>query len=653
MKIEPDLTACAPAPESRCPFPLAVSHQRVLALQSGAEGAYAYHHGLQELAASLLQFVSICALSAYLRSPQRSAGCDRAVDAELSNTERPIYESWLAVLTLVLESMKEARHPLIELIEAFYFANRSRESPVGEAVVHMQRWIGLRARQRTFVSHEDLFELLGYYLTHDQGWAASSTTFPAAEFQQRAQILHAALSAVFAEFMALADWELVGAREEGGKLQRLSVMGLSIVPALEAARQPEELTNQHVYLLNSQAGSAQPVLDLFPWLSLERCSGCGGQTTWAIATSPTQAFQWVCQRCSTAHALTDHAQQELARLLHRTAPAPAHEAAPPTPVEPAASPHPAVEQVREKVQQRFEIEMPLTHAWPVFASQLLAWDERGGWLSLVEDGRVAWRSPQRFALRFVRTAPGSALAAAWDGRLVIFQTGKPPIWLEADGTIADARRLDSLWIAGTWKKSLFSIDPNGDVERFPDVNEGAYRIAVMEQSGWLAVAALNGGIGLYQKDRKVLSIAPLARLGSLAFAGKNLLAAAACHLHTLSLAGKELSVEALSPNCNFELDQLPGSEDCLLVRNHVEGLRIDGSGRRMPFFHLPRKSSLLSYCSRPGLILVAPESGGCALWDASEEIFAWKQGYRAKLSMDGSAIAAYSSDRAALYEVAV
>jgi hypothetical protein len=360
-------------------------------------------------------------------------------------------------------------------------------------------------------------------------------------------------------------------------------------------------------------------------------------------------MQWVCQRCGAAQTLTDHAQQALRGLLLRSAPEPEPVVAA-APTETAAPP-PTAAPVKEKVSLRCEIEMPVTHAWPVPGKQLLVWDEPGGWLSLVADGQVTWRSPQRFVLRFVRTAPDSALAAAWDGCMAVIQAGKAPIWLQADGAIGDARRLDSLWIAGTWKKDLFSVAANGEIQHLSEVNEGVYRIAVMAQTGWLAAAALNGSVGLYQKDRKVLSLAPFTRLGSLAFAGRNLLVEAAGKLHTITLAGKELSAEPLGASASFELAQIPGSEDCLLVRNRLEAQRIDASGRRLPFFSLPPNSRLLSFCPRPGRILVAPHSGGCALWDGSHEIHAWKEAVRAWLSPDGRALAVVSDQHAALYEV--
>ncbi len=642
----------APPVESRYPFPLAVAHQRAAALQSAAEEGYAYHQSLQELAASLLQFASITALSAYFNSPHKNEASIRRIDAELFNAERPMYETWLAVLALTLESSEGSGDAVIQAIERFYQDKRTRKDPLGEAIIHLQHWIGLRARQRTLVSQEDLFGLLGYYLTHAQGWAAGSTGFPAAEFTQRAQVLYTALSTALEDLMSLGKWELSGAILDGGRLQPVHLMGLSPAPMPASARQPAELADQHVYLLHTLAGPAQPALDLFPWLSLNRCSGCGGLSVWAIASSPAATLQWVCQRCTTCHPLSDQALQELSRLLNRKISPPPTVEVKSVPDVPAPTPS-EIPPVKEKVSLRFEVEMPLTHAWPIPGWRLLAWDKPSGSLSLVEEGRVIWRSPERFLLRFIRYAPDSALAAAWDGRLVIFYPDRAPIWMQADGTIGDACSLGARWVVGTWKKDLFSVGPDGDVERFPDVNEGVYRIAAMEQSGWLAVASLNGGIGLYQKDHKVLSIAPFDRLGSLAFTGPNLLVEAASRLHTLSLAGKETDVEALSPDCQYELVPLLASEDCLLICNHSDGKRIDRSGHQLKFFSLPRKSRLLAYCSRPGRILIAPESGGCALLEANKEVFTWEQGIRLTLSQDGSAAAAVSDDRAALYEVAV
>lgn len=649
LKIEPDLPAASPSPGASYPMPLALALQRALAQQPGAERAYARHQDLQELAFALLQFISAAALSAYLCSASRNPETDRRLDAEFADLDRPMYETWLAALALALESLKDSADPLARRIDGFYFDRRSRQSPAGEAIVHLQRWLGLRARQRSFVSHDELFELLGYYLAHPQGWAAGPAEFPPDEFEQRANLLYAALSAALDELMGAGGWELAGALEADGKVQRFSLAGAAALSLTAAASPLPKPASQHVYLLRV---APEPALDLFPWLRLERCRACGALATWALASAAQPGLHWVCQRCGAAQNLTEHAQQELARLLLRKIPAP-------QPVAAAAiseeTPPPAqpVTQPRRELSLRCEIEAPLTHAWPAPAGQLLAWDESSGSLFLVQDGRVAWSSPQRFLLRFVRSAPGSALAAAWDGRIALFQGAQPPTWLQADGTIGDACRLDSLWIAGTWKKDLFSIDSEGRLAHMPQVNEGVYRIAVLEQSGWLAAAALDGGVGLYQEGRKVLSLAPFTRLGSLAFAGRNLLVEAGGRLHTLTLSGKELSAEALAAGDHFELCQLPGSADCLLLRNRAEGQRIDASGRRLPFFNLPPGSRLLSFCSQPGRILVAPQSGGCALWQGSREICAWKDGQNGQLSHDGRALAVVAAHHAALYEVDV
>jgi hypothetical protein len=273
-------------------------------------------------------------------------------------------------------------------------------------------------------------------------------------------------------------------------------------------------------------------------------------------------------------------------------------------------------------------------------------------VSVVEGGQVVWTDSSPFLLRLMRNFGTSVAIAAWDGHVLCFDNGALSSDAKLDGTIGDMRHWAGHWLLGTWKTQLATIQSGKKPDLLPDVFDGVYRIAVMKSNDWFAVADLNGGISLYQQGHKVKSIAPLEKLNGIEFSGRHLLAITETEIRTISLDGSIINIDNLEIDDSIQLRPSLGSDECLIIRNKSEAYRIDGSGRHLPLFNLPKGHVALSLCSVSDRLTVKLPDGGCALWEKNASRNTWPDALRATLSYDGKIVAVVYPDKVGFYGVA-
>jgi hypothetical protein len=315
MGIEPHVLAPTSTIVVRYPYPLAAAYSRRMLRGVSLEQSFQLHQGLGDLAEVIARFMGAIAVAEYRGDSTTPGNDDPEIESELSRWPAGI-GSWVSLLHSILGLYGEGARPPLASLHAFLFQKKLRQDRVSAAIAGLGTWLRAGPQRKAPFSHEDLLDHLAEYQKLPGGWGARGAVLAPQDYQQRAELLGAALEQTLSDLDVLADLRLVGvqgaadARGEVGGQTIYHGVGADLVARPEPVYSARPLQNDHVYLCRPCPGGHEAALDLYPLVACQTCAACRRVTMFFLDRDARRAFEWVGCGCDHRQGLTSDQSED-------------------------------------------------------------------------------------------------------------------------------------------------------------------------------------------------------------------------------------------------------------------------------------------------------------------------------------------------------